>query len=185
MSSRVLLGSVVSVSRDAEHRFSKPPVEAVTLLAGLGIEGDAHAGTTVRHRYLVKKDPKAPNLTQVHLLQAELFPELAERGFAVGAGDLGENITTTGLDLLTVPVDTLVHLGADAVVRVTGLRSPCFQINGLRKGLMKAVLAKDADGAVIRKSGIMSVVLAGGVVRPGDEIRLELPAGEHRPMGVV
>jgi MOSC domain-containing protein YiiM len=178
-------GSVISVGRDDRHGFSKPPTGSVRLLAGFGIEGDVHAGATTRHRYLVKKDPGRPNLTQVHLIGSELFEELAESGFAVSAGGLGENITTRGLDLITLPLGTRLHLGQDAIVEVTGLRSPCHLINGYRAGLMKAVLGKDEDGRVIRKAGIMGVVAASGEVRAGDEIRVELPVGEHLPLGVV
>lgn len=182
---RQLNGVVTSVSRDGAHSFSKPPVDEIRLLAGLGVEGDAHAGTTVQHVYLKKKNPTAPNLTQVHLIQEELFEELSGRGFDVAAGDLGENVTTSGVDLLTLPLGTLLHLGDEAVVEVTGLRSPCSQINRLQKGLMKAVLDKDDDGNVIRKSGIMGVVRSGGALSPGDTLRIELPAGEHVPLGVV
>jgi MOSC domain-containing protein YiiM len=157
----------------------------VRLIEGFGIEGDVHAGATTRHRYLVKKDPGRPNLTQVHLIGSELFEELAESGFTVSAGGLGENITTRGLDLTTLPLGTRLHLGTDAVVEVTGLRSPCHLINKYQAGLMKAVLGKGADGRVVRKAGIMGVVSAGGVVRPGDAIRVELPDGEHLPLGVV
>lgn len=180
-----MLGAVTTVSRDDAHRFSKQPVENITLIEGWGIEGDAHAGATTQHRYLVKKDPTRANLTQVHLIQEELFPELATRGFEVEAGSLGENITTSGVDLLTLPLGTLLHLGPDAVVEVTGLRSPCSQINRFQSGLMKALVGKDDDGCVIRKSGIMSIVVRGGVVSPGDSLRVELPAGERVALDVV
>lgn len=178
-------GAVMSVSRDDQHRFSKPPTKSVRMIAGFGIEGDAHAGATTRHRYLLKKDPERPNLTQVHLIASELFDELADSGFSVSAGDLGENITTRGLDLLALPLGTRLLLGGDAIVEVTGLRSPCRLINTYQAGLMKAVLGKDAGGRVIRKAGIMSVVVESGVVRPGDRILVELPIGEHVPLGVV
>lgn len=175
----------MSVSRDDQHRFSKPTTKSVRMIAGFGIEGDAHAGATTRHRYLLKKDPERPNLTQVHLIASELFDELADSGFSVSAGDLGENITTRGLDLLALPLGTRLLLGGDAIVEVTGLRSPCRLINTYQAGLMKAVLGKDAGGRVIRKAGIMSVVVESGVVRPGDRILVELPIGEHVPLGVV
>lgn len=178
-------GSVISVSRDDRHGFSKPPTGSVRLIAGFGIEGDVHAGATTRHRYLVKKDPGRPNLTQVHLIGSELFDELADSGFTVSAGGLGENITTRGLDLLALPLGTRLHLGEEAIVEVTGLRSPCHLINTYQAGLMKAVLGKDARGRVIRKAGIMGVVAESGVVRPGDGIRVELPEGKHLPLGVV
>jgi len=185
VSARQLTGSVASVSLSPRHSFSKPQAPQITLLEGLGVEGDAHAGTTTQHRYLLGKDPARENLTQVHLIQSELFPELARRGFDVSAGQLGENVTTAGVDLLTLPVGTMLYLGADAAVRVTGLRSPCSLINRFRPGLMKALIEKSADGAVLRKSGIMGVVVTGGVVAPGDELRMVLPSGEHIAMGVV
>jgi MOSC domain-containing protein YiiM len=176
---------VVAVSRDGEHRFSKPVVDTVILVAGWGIEGDAHAGRTVQHRSRVARDPSQPNLRQVHLLHAELFDEVAEAGFSVEPGQLGENVTTSGIDLLGLPEGAVLHLGDDASVRVTGLRNPCQQINGFEPGLLRAVLGRAEDGTVERKGGVMSVVLTGGTVRPGDRIRVELPDGERRPLQPV
>lgn len=177
-------GSVVAVSRSAAHHFSKGAEPRITLIAGFGVEGDAHAGATTQHLYLVRKDPARANLTQVHLIQSELFDELRDR-FTVLPGELGENVTTSGVDLLTLPLGTRLHLGVSAVVEVTGLRSPCSKINAYQSGLMKALVAKGDDGAVIRKSGIMGVVLAGGVIEPGDSLRVELPSGEPVALGVV
>jgi MOSC domain-containing protein YiiM len=175
----------MSVSRDDRHRFSKPTVPTITLLEGLGVEGDAHAGVTVQHRYLVRKDPTAPNRTQVHLIAAELFDELEGHGFTVGPGEMGENITTTGIDLIRLPQRTVLHLGAEAAVEITGLRSPCSLINKFQSGLMKACITRDAEGHVIRKAGIMGIVLRGGEVKPGDSIRVELPEGEQLPLETV
>ncbi|MBB2900557.1 MOSC domain-containing protein YiiM [Kineococcus radiotolerans] len=168
-------GRVTAVSRDDTHRFSKDAVEAVTLLAGLGVEGDAHAGTTVQHRSRVAVDPTRPNLRQVHLLQGELHDELRERGFEVGPGQLGENITTRGLDLLHLPRGARLHLGEEAVVEITGLRNPCAQINAFQPGLLKAVTPRDPDGEVVRKAGVMGVVVRGGRVRAGDRVEVEVP----------
>jgi MOSC domain-containing protein YiiM len=177
-------GTVSSVSRAAAHSFSKAAAPSITLVEGWGVEGDAHAGATAQHLYVIKKDPTRANLTQVHLIQEELFAELAGR-FTVRPGELGENVTTRGVDLLTLPLGTRLHLGADAVVEVTGLRSPCSKINAYQAGLMKALVEKDDEGHVIRKSGIMGIVVAGGVVAPGDALRVELPEGEHVALGVV
>ncbi|MBC7442865.1 MAG: MOSC domain-containing protein [Ramlibacter sp.] len=177
--------TVVSVSRDDKHRFSKPAVADIRLISGFGIEGDAHAGATTAHRYLARKDPGRPNLTQVHLLPAELFDDLAGTGFTVAPGELGENVTTRGLDLLALPLGARLHLGADAVVQVTGMRNPCSLINGYQRGLMTTLIRTDDAGQVIRRAGIMGIVLSGGTVRPGDPIRVELPAGEQLPLGVV
>jgi MOSC domain-containing protein YiiM len=174
--------SVVSVSRDSAHRFSKPTVGSIELVAGWGIEGDSHAGTTVQHRYHVKKDPTAPNLTQVHLIASELFGDLADQGFTVTAGELGENVTTVGIDLISLPEGALLHLGDSAVVQITGLRSPCTLINRFQKGLMKACLSRDGDGTLIRKAGVMGVVVRGGTVSPPSAIRVELPEGAHVPL---
>jgi MOSC domain-containing protein YiiM len=176
---------VTAVSRSATHSFSKPNHEVIRLLAGLGVEGDAHLGTTVRHRSRVAKDPSQPNLRQVHLIHAELFDELEAQGFDVAAGAMGENITTRGIDLLGLPTGARLLIGKSAVIEVTGLRNPCVQIDRFRKGLMKAVLGKDEDGNLIRKSGIMGIVVEGGDIRPGDAVRAELPAGPHRPLQVV
>ncbi|TFD05572.1 MOSC domain-containing protein [Cryobacterium sp. TMT1-66-1] len=178
-------GTVVSVSRDDEHRFSKPVVSSIRLLAGFGVEGDSHAGATAQHLYLKKRNPSAPNLCQVHFIAAELFGALTPTGHIVAPGELGENVTTTGIDLMQLPLGTLLHLGAEASVSITGMRSPCSQINGYQKGLMKQLIRTDAAGTVERRGGIMGVVVTGGVVQPGDGIRVELPAGEHLPLGIV
>jgi MOSC domain-containing protein YiiM len=176
---------VVAVSRDSVHRFSKQPVDEIVLIAGWGIEGDAHAGTTVQHLSRVARDPSQPNLRQVHLIHAELFDEVAATGYEVEAGQLGENVTTRGVDLLALPEGTLLHLGDDAVVRVAGLRNPCHQINGFEPGLLSQVLGRADDGSVERKGGVMTVVVAGGVVRPDDDIRVQLPTGEQIPLAPV
>ncbi|MFI9154870.1 MOSC domain-containing protein [Streptomyces sp. NPDC053367] len=178
-------GTIAAVSSNGTYSFTKPNRDSITLIAGHGVEGDVHAGTTVKHRFRMRKDPSQPNLRQVHLIHEELFAEVAEAGFEVAAGQLGENVTTRGIDLLGLPTGTRLHLGDEAVVEVTGLRNPCAQIDGFRKGLMKQVVGRDADGAARFKSGIMSVVLTGGVVRPGDPVRVELPQGPHRPLDVV
>lgn len=174
--------SVASVSLSPHHAFSKDKAPHIQLLAGLGVEGDTHLGVTVQHRSRVAQDPTQPNLRQVHLIHAELFEELAAKGFAISAGQLGENITTHGLDLLALPVDTELHIGASAIVKVTGLRNPCAQLDNFQQGLTAAVLDRDADGKLIRKAGIMGVVLAGGAVYPGDAIRVQLPPPPHRAL---
>jgi MOSC domain-containing protein YiiM len=176
---------VTAVSCSPTHSFSKPNQDCIRLLAGLGVEGDAHLGTKVKHRSRVKKDPSQPNLRQVHLIHAELHDELKASGFDVSAGDLGENVTTRGIDLLSLPAGARLLIGAAAVIEVTGLRNPCVQIDRFRKGLMKAVLGKDDHGNLVRKSGIMGVVLEGGEVKPGDAIRVELPPVPHQPLAVV
>jgi MOSC domain-containing protein YiiM len=179
------MGSVIAVSRRAGHHFSKTPCVSIRLVGGLGVEGDAHMGETVKHRSRVRKDPAQPNLRQVHLIHAELFDELRARGFLLQAGDLGENVTTSGIDLLSLPTGTRLHLGAAAVVEVTGLRNPCVQIDEFQQGLMAATLDKDADGNLIRKAGVMSIVVAGGDVRPGDAMGVELPAAPQLPLQPV
>jgi MOSC domain-containing protein YiiM len=176
---------IIAVSRDDEHRFSKPVVPSITLIEGVGVEGDAHSGRTVQHLHRLKKHAAEANLRQVHLMHSELFAELEREGYGVAAGQLGENVTTEGIDLLGLSLGTRLALGSEAVVEVTGLRNPCSQINGLQTGLMKAVLDRDGDGAVVRKSGIMSIVVRGGVVRAGDTIVITPPAGGHEPLPVV
>lgn len=178
-------GVVTAVSSSGEHAFSKPNRERVTLLAGLGVEGDAHAGATVQHRSRVARDPSQPNLRQVHLIHEELLRELNAAGFRVAPGDLGENITTRGVDLLGLPVGALLRIGAEAVVEVTGLRNPCWQIDAFQDGLLKRVVGRDDAGGVVRRAGIMGVVREGGVVRPGDAAVVELPDGPHRPLAPV
>ncbi|GAA1502830.1 MOSC domain-containing protein [Streptomyces albidochromogenes] len=175
-------GTVTAVSGNGAYTFTKPNRESITLLEGLGVEGDVHAGTTVKHRSRVAQDPTRPNLRQVHLIHAELFDELRREGFTVRPGELGENITTSGIDLLGLPEGTLLHIGDEAVVEVTGLRNPCLQIEAFQRGLLKQVVGRDEEGNVVRKAGIMGVVEAGGVVRPGDRLEIVLPAGPHRPL---
>lgn len=176
---------VVAVSSDDTHRFSKVPRPEVVLLQGLGVEGDAHLGVTVQHRSRVARDPDQPNLRQVHLVHAELLDEFAEQGHAVGPGDLGENLLTRGLDLLGLPTDTRLELGPEAVVRVTGLRNPCRQIDAFSPGLLALAVGRDADGTVVRRAGVMAVVERGGTVRPDDEVVVVLPEGPHRPLVAV
>jgi MOSC domain-containing protein YiiM len=176
---------VIAVSCRADHNVSKRNRDSIRLLAGLGVEGDAHAGETVKHRSRVRADPTQPNLRQVHLIHSELHDELREQGFDVTPGAMGENVTTRGVDLLGLPTGTRLRLGEDAVVEVTGLRNPCTQLDGLQEGLMAAVLDRDAEGNLVRKSGIMGVVLTGGEVRPGDSIEVELPAPPHRALEKV
>lgn len=178
------MASVISVSLDRRHRFSKERAERITLITGEGVEGDAHRGVTVKHRSRVRFDPSQPNFRQVHLIHAELFAELATKGFAVAPGDIGENITTEGIDLLALPTGARLSIGG-AVIEVTGLRNPCIQLDRFQEGLMQAVLDRAADGRLIRKAGIMGVVVEGGQVRIGDRIDVELPAAPHRPLEKV
>lgn len=195
---------VVAVSRDQTHRFSKVPCEAVTLVEGMGVAGDAHAGALVQHLSRVRRDPNQPNLRQVHLIHAELLDEARAAGHDVGPGSLGENILTGDLDLLGLPTDTLLLIGA-VVLRVTGLRNPCRQINEFSAGLLKVVVSR-ADGVasasevtlgstggaetvdgvgLVRKAGVMAVVEHGGEVRPGMTIEVVTPAGPHQVLTPV
>jgi MOSC domain-containing protein YiiM len=178
-------GRVTTVSSSGEYTFSKTNRKSITLLAGLGVKGDVHAGVTVKHRARVAKDPDEPNLRQVHLMHEELFEETLGEGFDVLPGQLGENVTTRGIDLLRLPAGTLLCLGDTAVVQVTGLRNPCRQIDDFQQGLLKQMVGRDDAGNLVRKAGIMSVVLVGGVVRLGDPIGVEFPAGPHGVLQVV
>jgi MOSC domain-containing protein YiiM len=180
-----LTGVVMAVSSSPMHTFSKSDQDGIRLLVGLGVEGDAHQGETVKHRSRVARDPSQPNLRQVHLIHTELHDELRAAGFSVLAGQMGENISTRGLDLLALPTGTRLYLGKTAVVEVTGLRNPCLQLNGLQPGLMAAVLGRDEHGVLIRKAGIMGIVLAEGSVQPGDPITVELPPEPHQPLQPV
>ena len=174
-----MFARIISVSANRAHGFSKVIASEISLLAGQGVEGDAHCGATVKHRSRVARDPAQPNLRQVHLIHVELFEELAAKGFAVAAGDLGENMTTSGIELLTLPVDTVLFLGDAAVVKLTGLRNPCAQLDHFLPGLMSAVLDRTADGALLRKAGVMGIVIKGGTVRAGDSIAVSLPSAPH------
>lgn len=170
---------VLAVCSSSTHSFSKTPREYIRLMAGLGVEGDAHSGATVKHRSRVRADPSQPNLRQVHLLHCELFTELHELGFSLQPGDIGENITTSDVPLLSLPRGTELHIGEAAIIELTGLRNPCTQLDDFQAGLMNAVLSRDSSGKLIRKSGVMGIVLVGGVIQPGDSIQIHYPAKPH------
>ena len=174
--------SVFSVSRGATHAFSKAPISEISLIAGEGVEGDAHRGVTVKHRSRVKVDPTQPNLRQVHLIHRELFDELRQKGFEVSPGAMGENITTQGIDLLSLPRHTLLKIGPSADLKVTGLRNPCTQLDDYQTGLMSALIDKDSQGNLIRKAGIMAIVVTGGKVKPHDAIEVMLPAMPYQKL---
>lgn len=173
--------TVVAVSASAEHTFGKINRQSIRLVEGRGVEGDAHSGATVRHRSRVAQDPSQPNLRQVHLIHSELFDELRTKGFEVAPGEIGENITTRGIDLLGLPAGALLHIG-EATIEITGLRNPCHQLDRFQQGLMAATLDRDAEGNLVRKAGIMGIVRSGGVISPGERITIVLPEGEHRPL---
>lgn len=176
---------MAAVASSGRHTMTKAVQASIRLVAGLGVDGDAHQGRTVKHRSRVRRDPTQPNLRQVHLVGEELHVRLRGEGLDVGPGEMGENITTRDLDLLTLPTWTRLHLGDEAVVEVTGLRNPCVQLDRLRPGLMAAVLDRDADGELVRLAGVMTVVVAGGDVCPGDSIGVVLPSPPHRPLTPV
>jgi MOSC domain-containing protein YiiM len=178
-------GIVVAVCRSASHSMSKPVVDSIRLLAGLGVEGDAHQGVTVKHRSRVARDPSQPNLRQLHLIAAETHEALAREGFSVAPGQLGENVTTRGIDWLACPPGTRIRLGDEAVALLMGLRNPCGQLNGIAPGLMAALLERRVDGSLVRKAGVMAVVRVGGALRAGDAIRLEPPAPPHAALEPV
>ena len=178
--------TILAVASDTAHRFAKQQRDSITLLEGLGVEGDAHCGLTVRHRSRRLKAPETPNLRQVHLLQSELFEDMAQAGFAIARAQMGENVTTKGIDLLALPCGTRLRLGARALVELTGLRNPCVQIDSnIGPGAMAATLERAPDGSLVRKAGVMAVVLEGGDVRPGDAIVVQLPSGDAPPLEPV
>jgi MOSC domain-containing protein YiiM len=181
----VSVAQVLAVAAAATHQLSKRLVAEIRVIEGLGVEGDAHLGVTTQHQTQVRSDPTRPNLRQVHLLQSELFPELAEKGYVVGPAMLGENVTTAGVDLLALPRGALLRIGPDAVLRLTGLRNPCRQLDGFQAGLAQALMSKDANGDLVRKAGVMSVVVSGGVIRAGDGIVVEHPVGAVEKLAPV
>ena len=175
-----MASSVTAVSRSKTHSFGKLTQNSIRLIEGLGVEDDAHMGITVKHRSRVAVNPSQPNLRQVHLIHAELHEELRGAGFEISAGEMGENITTLGVDLLALPCGAKLHIGKEAVVELTGLRNPCPQLNQFRPGLMEAVLGRDTNGNIVRKAGVMGIVLIGGDVMPGDAIGIELPSEPYK-----
>ena len=182
---KISWGKVIAVSKSKAHTLQKYSCESIRLLSGLGVEGDAHMGVTVKHRSRVRQDPTKRNLRQVHLMHQELFVELAEKGFHVQAGQMGENITTAGLDLLALPKATILKIGEEAMVEITGLRNPCAQLNSIQNGLMQAVLAKDDQGELVRKAGIMGIVLHGGTISTSDKITVILPKLPYQKLDKV
>jgi MOSC domain-containing protein YiiM len=180
-----MAGIVIAVSRSPRHTLVKVNELSIRLVAGLGVEGDAHQGATVKHRSRVARNPADPNLRQVHLIHAELHDELRQKGFHIGPGQMGENITTAGVDLLALAAGARLHIGETAIIEVTGLRNPCAQLDKIQKGLMAATLDRDAARNLVRKAGIMGIVLTAGEVCPGDPIRVERPLPPHRRLAVV
>lgn len=178
-------GTVVGVHRDGAHRFAKPAVDEIELVAGIGVAGDAHAGATVQHRSRVARDPQQPNLRQVHLLSAEVLDDLADRGFTVAPGAIGENVTTRGIDLLGLATGSTLRLGPTALVTVTGLRNPCVQLDDLALGLLAALRSEGPEGTVVRRAGVMAVVVLGGRVRVDDPIEVGPPPGPPVPLRPV
>ncbi len=176
---------VIAVACDAAHLLSKPVRSEISLIAALGVAGDAHAGVTVQHLSRISRDASAPNLRQVHLVHAELFDELADKGFTIIPGLIGENVTTRGIDLLALSRGTLLRLGPDALIEITGLRNPCRQLEGIAPGLMAAVLGRAADGSLVRKAGVMATVIASGTVRPGDAVKIESIPLDAKPLEPV
>jgi len=176
---------VIAVSCSETHSFSKPNQDVINLIEGIGVEGDAHSGKTVKHRFLVKQDATRPNIRQVHLIHKELLDELNSKGFSVNPGQLGENITTRGIDLLAMPTGTILHVGSEVEIEITALRNPCKQIDEFQEGMLKAVLYKDENGNLVRKTGVMGVVRRGGEVHPGDNIQINLPPGPHQSLEYV
>jgi hypothetical protein len=178
-------GKVIAVHKRSTHRLAKDTAPSIHLVEGIGVEDDVHRGATVKHRSRVARNAEAPNLRQVHLIGNELHDELCDRGFDVAPGQMGENVTTRDVDLLGLPTGTRLHLGADAVIEITGLRNPCGQLDDFRPGLKNAVLDRDDDGKLVRRIGVMSIVIASGDVRAGDSIRVELPPEPNTPLDCV
>jgi len=172
---------VLAVHCNGKHAFSKPPRDAIRLIGNWGVEGDAHAGATDQHLYHIRRFGEQPNLRQVHLIHAELFDEVLTKGHAVLPGQLGENISTRNVDLLGLPQGARLHIGAEAVVELTGLRNPCRQIDEFQPGLRSHLVERTAAG-VVRRGGVMSIVVKGGMVRRGDRIEVELPQTPHSPL---
>jgi len=170
--------AVIAVCCDSKHNLIKPTRDHIILVAGFGVQGDAHYGETVQHLYDKRRNPDAPNLRQVHLIHTEFFDELSEKGFTVKPGQMGENITTRGIDLLGLSRGTKLHIG-EAVIEITGLRNPCSKLNKIQEGLLPASLGQWDDGTMLAKTGVMAIILKGGKVRPKDLIKVETPDSPH------
>jgi len=167
-------GRVVGLARDGRNGFSKSAMDTICLIQGQGVEGDAHSGPFVRHRYLARRQPRLPNLRQVHLIPSELFEALRNAGYDLHPGDLGDNIATAGLDLETLPMGALLDLGSEACIELTGLRTPCVLIDRFRTGLKRQMVCSEPVAPRFR-CGVMSIVRTGGRLAVGDPIRVRLP----------
>jgi hypothetical protein len=165
-------GYVHSVSASPRHGFSKLVRESITLIKGHGVDGDAHAGAFVKHRYLARWRPRMANERQVHLINQALFEELFSEGFNVQPGNLGENVTTRGIDLLRLPLGTMLALGPTAAVELRGLRTPCVLVDRFRKGLLKALVRKGEQPRF--RAGVMGVVREGGILFPGNPVKVTI-----------
>ena len=177
-------GTVLSVSLSGSHSMKKPTVEEIELIENFGVKGDVHAGATVKHVYDKKKNASAPNLRQVHIIHDELIQEMCGLNLIVKPGEMGENITCSGLDILSLPTDTLLHIGT-AILQVRGLRKPCSQLDGVQKGLMKATIGKKSNGDVHFRTGIMCTVYKSGKIKKGAKISVELPSTPHKELEPV
>ena len=115
----------------------------------------------------------------------EILSELNDKGFSVIPGELGENITTQGIDLLSLPQGCQLHIGKTTIIELTALRNPCVQIENFQTGMLKEVISKDKQGKIMRKLGMMGVVLSGGHVQPNDEITIQLPEQPHKSLEYI
>ncbi|GIK02293.1 hypothetical protein Aspvir_006342 [Aspergillus viridinutans] len=191
----LLTPRILSVSKSSSHSIAKTPVPSITLIPNHGVDGDCHAGQTTQHRAQAQR---TPNLRQVHLVPVETLRELSGRFSAaaagrnakpLSAGEIGENITTEGVELSTLPLGTELHFLSgegkeEAIVVLTGVREPGPGMDKCRAGLKNVCVVRDGGRVVRRLAGVMGTVKKGGMLRPGMGIRIVKPASV-RPLPVV
>jgi hypothetical protein len=183
MDARPLKGKVVAVCCNPEPGLPKPVVDAVHLIENWGVEGDYHAGSLVRHRYLAKKDPNRPNLRQALLVDAAVFVELARQDIHIGPGTMGENITIEGIDVMQLLEGTHLAIGS-TIVEVMERRNPCYQLNGIDPRLLKAVVKKQPEQTIF-KAGMMTRILQSGWVCAGDLVEVLPPADPNHSVNIT
>jgi MOSC domain-containing protein YiiM len=161
-------GSVIAVCQKTEPGLPKFEAEAIQLIEDFGVSGDYHAGKLIRHRYWAAKDPTHPNHRQVLLVDTSIYADLASQGIALKPGMLGENVVVDGIQVMTLAVGARLQLG-DALLELTEVRNPCYQLNEMHPDLLEAV-KPEVDGQPRRNAGMFARILTGGWVRPGNPV---------------
>jgi len=160
-----LVGHVISVCKNSEPGLPKLRTDQIFLIADFGVKGDYHAGKFIRHRWLAKKDPTRLNNRQVLLIDDSILADIGKEGISPKPGELGENITLEGIKLMRQPIGTKFQIG-DAVVELTEIRRPCYQLNAIHPNLQNTVMPDKEDESTWN-AGMLATVIKGGTVQSG------------------